>query len=156
MAEDFTPLDAFLRPPIDSEPACVETEAAVPVCEATPPDLREAIAEVKRFRAAVADAVDVAVDALLCDIAASVLARELEVAPANLREIVARACRRHANEPAVRVRAHPDEIAQLAESGNDTVADRALRRGDALLEVRAGTIDLTLGARLAAVLSGAT
>ncbi len=89
---------------------------------------------------------------MLFDVACEVLARELELAPANLEAIVARACARHTSEGIVSVRIHPDEAAQLCDAGVEVIADSAVRRGDALLQVRSGTIDVTLGARLAAVL----
>ena len=51
--------------------------------------LEEALADIRRFRAALADALDVRIE-VAADIAAGVLARELRLAPADLRAIVAR------------------------------------------------------------------
>jgi flagellar biosynthesis/type III secretory pathway protein FliH len=151
MGEPFVPLDAFLRPAIAPEAVA---QAPIPADEipCQPAGFSDAVAGVRRFRAAVADAVDAAAEAILRDIAATVLARELELAPANLQAIVSGACLRFANDGAAYVRVHPNETALLAGLEIDVVADEGLRRGDALLEVKAGTIDLTLGARLAAVL----
>lgn len=155
MADRFVPLHEFVVQPVESEPETAVIEAVVePQIDETPPPTRDASAEVRRFRAAVRDAVDVAIRALLCDVAAEVLARELELAPANLEAIVERARARHEDEGIVCVRVHPDEVAQLAGVDVDVVADAHVRRGDALLQVRSGTIDASLGARLADVLDG--
>jgi flagellar biosynthesis/type III secretory pathway protein FliH len=157
MADSFIPLREFVLKAHEPEPEILDPiapdDAEEPPCGQT--QAREALAEVRRFRAAVYDAVDVAVQTVLRDIAAEVLARELELAPANIEAIVARACSRFASESIVCVRVHPDEAVQLRNAGVDAIADPALRRGDAVLRVRSGTIDVSLGARLAAVLDGA-
>jgi flagellar biosynthesis/type III secretory pathway protein FliH len=154
MAETFVPLDLYLRPaPAESEPGAIAVASPElpPSSEAQPAPEYEAIAAVRRFRAAVADAVDVTVAGLLRDIAATVLARELELEPADVRAIVAREMHR-ATEGVTCVRVHPEEAHALGGCDFAVVPDEALRRGDALLEVRAGTIDSSLGVRLAAVL----
>ena len=107
-------------------------------------------AEVRRFRASLADALDYAVQELLRDIAAGVLARELLLEPCDVRSIVERACRSFAD--VVAVRAHPDEIAKLTALDVAVVPDATLRRGDVKLDLHAGSIDLSLGARLDAIL----
>lgn len=162
MADRFMPLRDFALQTREPEPE-TETEVLYSTASAreleqkyAQPQAYEALAELRRFRAAVYDAVDVAVRTMLCDIAAEVLARELELAPADLEAIVARARSRHASEHVVYVRVHPDEAAQLGNAGVDAIADPSLRRGDAVLCVRSGTIDVTLGVRLAAVLDGVT
>jgi hypothetical protein len=156
MADSFIPLREFVVQTHEPEPEILDPIAPAyaeePQC--AHPQARDAFTEIRRFRAAVCDAVDVAARTVLCDVAADVLARELELAPANIEAIVARACSRFASEGIVCVRVHPDEAEQLRGAGVDTVADPALRRGDAVLCVRSGTIDVTLGARLAAVLDG--
>lgn len=135
-----------------SELEIEDVETPPPAVEQTHPLVGEALGDVRRFRAAVRDTVDVTVRNVLCDVAAGVLARELALAPANLEAIVERACERHFADGVVRVRVHPDEALQIVDSGLDVVADTSLRRGDVLLEARSGTIDVSLGARLAAVL----
>ena len=151
MADRFVPLREFLAVTSELQTGDVEAPVETPL-EAPQPQAREAMGDVRRFRAAVRDAVDVTVRGVLCDVAAGVLARELALTPVNLQAIVARACERHAAQGIVRVRVHPDEAANVAEIAVDIVPDNSLRRGDALLEVRGGTIDVSLGARLADVL----
>lgn len=154
MADLFMPLREFVLQAHEPEPEVLDPippeHAERPQC--AQPYTHEAVAEVRRFCAAVSDAIDATVRAVLCDVAAEVLARELGSAPANIEAIVARACARYASEGVVCARVHPDEAAQLCSAGVNAIADPTLRRGDAVLCVRSGTIDLTLGARLAAVL----
>jgi len=153
MADRFIGLREFAAKAVTREEEPVEAVAEPPAIEVQP-DIRAAAADARRFRAAVLDAVEVTVRAVLCDVAAEVLARELQLAPVNLDAIVARACARYANEGIVRVRVHPEEAAQLETRDVEIVRDSGLRRGDAVLEVRSGTIDVTLGARLDDVLDG--
>jgi len=108
--------------------------------------------DVRLFRARVEEAIESAITTLRCDIAAEIVGRELQLAPASIAEIVRRAVRRFHAESPVRVRVHPQEVGSLAVEGIQTVADGNLRRGDAVLEVGGGTIDITLGVRLDAVL----
>jgi len=108
--------------------------------------------DVRLFHARVEEAIESAVDALRVDIAAEVIGRELQLAPASLSEIVRRALRRFHGESPVRVRVHPDDLSSIVAGGTEIVGDRDLRRGDAVLELRGGTIDVTLGVRLDAVL----
>lgn len=153
MGDRFVPLSEYVLQPPEPVPEVLDPVPTVPVEEEqSRPLAHEAFGQVRRFRAAVFDAVDIAVRDVLCDVAAEVLARELELAPANVEAIVARACARIGDEDLVAVRIHPDEAGQLSLAGVNLIADSRLRRGDVLLQVRSGTIDLTLGARLAAVL----
>ena len=157
MLDEFVPLDAFVRPApvfaVREEEASVPAPAvAEPLAPACAEELDDACRAVRRFRAALADALDEAVAALLEDIAASVLARELRLAPADVAAIVARARERFAGEDPIAIRVHPDDRAAIADIGIAIVADPALRRGDATIVLKAGTIDASLGARLASVL----
>lgn len=151
MADRFIPLHEFVVPTRGPETQHVEASVVTPEVE-TRADSREASADVRRFRAAVRDAVDVAAREVLCDVAAEVLARELRLAPADIDAIVTRACARYASEAVVRVRIHPDEVPRLERANVDVVPDPDLRRGDAMLDVISGTIDLSLGARLSEIL----
>ena len=108
--------------------------------------------DVRLFRARVEEAIESAVVALRCDIAAEIIGRELQLAPASIGEIVQRALRRFAGERPVRVRVHPEDAGSLGVHEVETVADSRLRRGDAVLECGDGTIDISLGVRLDAVL----
>jgi flagellar biosynthesis/type III secretory pathway protein FliH len=182
MHEIFVPLDEFLRPAHASPPAKERVDGAPPgeslrdaasVREAEPPGkpsagqgacafaesaeyeaaLDEALADIRRFRAALADALDAKVEALLGEIAASVLGRDLRVAPLDVRAIVERELALAGGVP-LRVRAHPGECAALHGVACAVVADASLRRGDVMLDLRAGTIDATLGCRLERALHG--
>jgi flagellar biosynthesis/type III secretory pathway protein FliH len=151
---DFVPLALALGSPTEStlaEPPASLPEPRAPVhIEA---DTAALAGEIRRFRAAVADAFEYEVEALLRDVAADVLARELQLAPADLAQIVKRARSRFERERIVAVRAHPDDGGALAGFDLDVISDPALRRGDVAIDLRSGTIDLSLGLRLDAVLS---
>lgn len=152
MGDRFVPLREFVGGSHQAELEEAVEAAVSPSTAETPTGAREAVAELRRFRAAVRDAVDVAVADLLRDIAAEVLVRELALAPANLEAIVERACDRYGSEGVVRIRVHPGDAAFVEVADVDVVLDSGLRHGDALLDVRSGTIDVTLGARLEDVL----
>ncbi len=149
MPDEFVSLDAFLRPaPPEPASAAIEAPAvtrAVRYCE-------ETIRSARRFRAGLADAVDVAVARLLPEIARDVLGRELRLQPADVAAIVAGALERFGGEKALALRAHPSDVDALADLPIAVVADEALCRGDAVLELRSGTIDLRLDSRLDAIL----
>lgn len=106
------------------------------------------------FLAAVSEALESSVHRLLEDIAAEVLARELELNPPALQRIVDRALQRYASEKPVSIRLHPEDAARLSCAECPVISDAALRRGDAVLDVRDGAIDVSLGVRLADVLRG--
>ena len=110
-------------------------------------DIDAALRDARLFRARLADAFDDAAARLLRELAADVLARELRLAPCNLAELVRRAGE-HA--PVVRVRVAACDVPALA--GMPVVADPALGRGDAVLELAGGALDARLGVRLATVL----
>lgn len=113
---------------------------------------REALLrDVRLFHARVREGIDAAVDTLISDIAADVLGRELLSEPANLRNIVSRLVERYFADEPVRVRVSPSDAADLR-CALPVVADERLRSGDAVLELRCGSVDATLGARLSDVL----
>jgi flagellar biosynthesis/type III secretory pathway protein FliH len=166
MSDTFVTLSEFLRKPRaperhDDEPlepvheACSDAEAEASVDPGDPAELDAALSEVRRFRAALTDAVALACTTLLEDIAATVLARELQLASADMAAIVADALARYREEDPLLVRVHPDDAAALPGLDVKVVADANLRRADASIELRCGTIDATLGARLACVLAAA-
>ena len=113
----------------------IDDEAARVRDEACP--CAGAFSETRRFHAALADALDVALEGLLRDVACDVLARELSLAPADVAAIAVRALARYANESPVRVRMHPEEISRVAGMNVPVVADSELRRGDVAIDVRA-------------------
>ena len=156
---EFVPLETFVRPPPASPPP-----ASPPRVEPVPPpapaveresdELHRVLECVRRFRAALADALDFAVEAMLADVAASVVARELELAPADVAAIVRNVRARSAGEEPLLVRVHSGDLAALEGFDCAVAADPTLRRGDVEIDVLAGTIDATLGARLEALLAG--
>ena len=151
MLDEFVPLDEFLRPSA-SEPAMPSKleRRAEPI---VPEDCAEAMRAARRFRAALADAIDVALLQMLPDIAREVLARELRLGPADVAVIVANAMERLRPERVLSLRAHPSELEALAALDVPSIADPSLQLGDVILELHSGTIDLRMDARLEAILS---
>jgi Flagellar assembly protein FliH len=103
------------------------------------------------FSARLTEALEGAVERLLCDIACDVLARELQLAPADIERIVDRALQRFIAEEPLRVRVHPSD-AEGVQCALPLAADPQLSRGDAILELRDGFVDASLGIRLETVL----
>lgn len=152
--EGFRGLAELLRAPV--------TEAT-PIMTAPPEEpLRDEVVvarNLRLFHARIAEAVEDAVETLCNDLAAEVLGRELQLAPADIAAIVQRILQRYTLEMPVRVRVHPDALAQFADSQTaaatgalPAIGDPGLRHGDAVLELRDGAIDASLGVRLEAVL----
>jgi len=126
-------------------------EGAVQVEEsAAQDDTLELMREVRLFYARVVEAVEAAVETLVADIAVDVLGRELLLAPCDIEAIVDRALARFTSEQPLRVRVHPDD-AVLLQCAVPVVADERLRAGDAVVELREGSVDASLGVRLAAL-----
>jgi flagellar biosynthesis/type III secretory pathway protein FliH len=153
MSDMFVPLDAFLRPGTDE----TAPEPSPPPEELTiPPHAEEQIETLRRarrFRAALSDALDAAVQDLLPAIAREVLARELVLGEADVASIVAVALARFSRERVLSIRAHPRDLDALGSIELDRIADDTLQPGDIRLDLRSGTIDLTLADRLDAVLA---
>lgn len=157
MSDEFVPLTTYLRPAAaapalevstardndQSDASCVQTESD------------HAIRTARLFRAALADALDVALQRLLRTIARDVLARELQLDRADLAGIVANALDRQAGERVLSIRAHPADLAALASIGLERIADDTLTPGDILIALHSGTIDLSLNARLEAAIAAA-
>lgn len=148
----FTPLRSWFT----TEPAS-EAEDETRLVVDDPPrndDESEAVEallrDVRRVRAALADAVQAALADLLTDIAAGVLGRELQLKACDLGAIVGRALERYGDVTPVCVRVHPDDAGAV--DGYPIRSDSSLRRGDAIIEVQSGTIDARLGVRLDRVL----
>ena len=152
MSDNFVPLAEFLRPvarePVVEPPPPAEARIA-DVCD----DYCETLRAARRFRAGLADALDAAVERLLRTIANEVLARELQLAGADVAAIVSAALDRFAGDTVLCVRAHPRDWDALAGFDLERVADAALQPGDIRVELHSGTIDLTLAARLDAALA---
>lgn len=149
--EQFRSLASTLlaaREPSHEEPALEIVEEMIPQDDAGDADV---LREVRLFYAHVIEAVEAAVETLLEDIAADVLGRELLLGPVDIEAIVDRALQRFASEEPLRVRVHPEDRSRVR-CGIPVVADEGLRPGDAIVELRRGSIDASFGARLAALL----
>jgi len=114
--------------------------------------MEEALRDVRLFRANVADALENAVEVLTVGIAADVVARELQIAPAEIDAIVRRTLEEYWGSEPLRVRLHPED-AKDALCDLPIVEDASLLRGDAVIELREGVLEATLGARLDSVLN---
>ncbi len=85
---------------------------------------------------------------LLGRIARDVLARELQLASADACAIARAALARHRSDGVLAVRVHSSDLAALARCEIAAVADDSLAPGDVVLQLRSGTIDVSLAARL--------
>ena len=158
MPSAFVPLREWFAPPYEEVAPALEPiveEIIVPAApEDEPCDARmELLADIRLFRAKLAESLDHFVGLLLREIAVEVLARELELAPSDIAAVVQFARERYACDEPLGIRAHPSEVA-LLEGSARVVGDATLRPGDVVLEVHGGTIDATLGMRLTRVLRG--
>lgn len=117
--------------------------------------LSDALADVRRFRAAFADALEMSVRGVVREIAVDIVARELRLAPSDISAIVARAIERYGIVEPFTVRTSPDDARAIAGRYADVVADVNLRGGDVIIELLSGSIDATLGARLEHLLTDA-
>jgi flagellar biosynthesis/type III secretory pathway protein FliH len=154
MSDLYVPLATFLRPvrPPDSrEPTPPPTQVEVSILPVSQEE-EEALRAVRRFRAALTDALEVAVNALLPMIARDVLGRELRLGRADVAAIITAALRRFAGERVLCVRANPRDCDALAGLDLERIADDALEPGDVRVDLHSGTIDLTLETRLDAAL----
>ena len=147
MPEPFVPLAEHLHP------VAVTPQVQEHAPNAEPARDADCAHDVRRFYACVADAVEAARADLLRDIAAAVLARELQLAPVELESIAASLLTRFAAEEPLRVLAHPDDVHRLRGLDVPASAGERLRRGDVMLVLRYGSIDASLGARLCDVLA---
>ncbi|MGC8486291.1 MAG: FliH/SctL family protein [Candidatus Baltobacteraceae bacterium] len=145
---------ALLAP---AEPAVA---AEADTCVATGDEsCEEAVARVlgesARWYARLDDALDAACTRLLRDIAAGVLARELQLAPSEIASIIENIRAQMLGEPLC-VRLHPDDAARWSDASLPCRRDDTLAPGDALVELREGSIDARFGVRLQAVLDACT
>jgi flagellar biosynthesis/type III secretory pathway protein FliH len=150
MADEFVPLSVFLRAP-SVEPvrdAPIATEA--PALPALPAEYDEALRAAKRFRAGIADAIDAALPSLLETIARDVLARELLLHGADLAAVVEAALDRC--DDVVSIRAHSSDLAAVRKLRVESRADDSLHPGDVCIDLRSGTIELSLEARVQSAL----
>ncbi len=146
----FVPLTLFLRP-ARAQPR--QPAEDVPVEPPVAAELAETLAAARRFHAGLRDALDVALSELLQRIAHDVLGRELILAGPDIAAIVGSALERFSRENVLSVRVNPRDVDALREFEFEAIVDPAMRRGDVALELRSGTIDLSLSVRLSAALS---
>jgi flagellar biosynthesis/type III secretory pathway protein FliH len=150
---EFVPLDVWFAPREHEPPksaAVLDTATAV---DREPADVMEAVAQARRFSAALSDAVAAALDDVLRDIACDVLARELMLAPADIAAIARHALERYAGDTPLKLRVHPDDLSTVESLEVPAAVDPQLRRGDVTLDLRSGSIDASLHARLESLLS---
>jgi flagellar biosynthesis/type III secretory pathway protein FliH len=152
MPDGFVPLDRALRPAPEPPAASGDVATTVVSPDAAGPDIEEAAAEARRFRAALADALALSLERLVRDVACDVLARELVLAPPDVAAIAAHALERYLDDGPLQLRVHPDDRDACAALDVPLVTDERLRAGDVVLDVRCGSIDASLGARLETVL----
>ena len=145
----YVPLTIFLRP---VPPRALEESTSPPAPQASSvpdsPEQGEALRAARRFHAALADALETAVNALLPMIARDVLGRELRLGEADVAAIVTATLDRFAGERVLAVRAHPRDCDALSGIELERIADDALEPGDVRIDLHSGTIDLTLKTRL--------
>ncbi|HEV2262540.1 MAG TPA: FliH/SctL family protein [Candidatus Rubrimentiphilum sp.] len=139
----------LLRP--KQESSCPSETVGEPKSQPQPDEVA-ASRELRLFHARLREAVENAARILCQDIAAEVVARELQLAPAQISNIIARALARYEKEDPVCVRVHADDVG-LVSAPIPIVSDAQLRRGDAILELRDGFVDVSLGVRLESVLA---
>jgi len=151
MSEAFVPLAVFLRAAV-AEPAR-EAPPERGELSSLAPEQEEALCAARRFRAGLADALDVALPHLLRAIARDVLGRELRLRAADVGAVACGALQRLEGKEPIAVRAHPEDLDELAALELKRIPDISLNRGDVVIELRSGTIDLRLDARLDAALA---
>ncbi|MBV8530879.1 MAG: hypothetical protein JO104_06145 [Candidatus Eremiobacteraeota bacterium] len=136
-----------------SEPTTESAPTLALAEPASPPQIDyESVRAARLFRAALRDALDVALETLLKKIALDVLARELQIAPADVAALVARAVEEFGSQRILSVRVNPRDVDVVANLGLEPVADDALQPGDMRIELQIGTIDRTLETRVEAAL----
>lgn len=162
--EQFRSLASTLiaqRKPAEDEPAFSIVEDAIDPIMDEVVDTGEAdesdesadlLRDVRLFHARIIEAVEAAVETLAGDIAADVLGRELLLAPADMEAIVDRALQHYACEQPLRVRVHESDAAMTC--AVPVVPDARLRPGDAVIELRNGAVDASLGMRLTTLMRG--
>jgi len=146
--------EGFVEPAPDDAPP-IERDANASSALEAECDLVEIVREMRLFRARLNELLAQSLQSLCADIATDVLARELQIAPADVAAIAERLAARFLDEHPVRVRVHPDEV-DLVNCGLPVTGDGRLHRGDAVLELRGGVVDASLGVRLQGVLDACT
>ena len=111
-------------------------------------------AELARLHLAAAEALERRAAALLEGLARDVLARELQLAPVDLRTLAADALASFRNDVPFAFVLSPEDADRFA-SALPVRADPSLRSGDLIVEVRDGAYESHLSFRLASAVRGA-
>jgi hypothetical protein len=151
VAKTFVSLEERLRGRVAPTAAHDEEQHEAP----KPFVAHPALAECALFRSRLRAAFDRARALLVEDLATDVLARELQLAPAAIDAIAVALFDRYAEELPVLLRVSADDRARVALDLPIEI-DPSLRTGDAVLVVRDGQLESTLGTRLDAVVRAAT
>ena len=151
----FRPLFACIAPPqpapLTLEPETMAVDAPPHVAPSDNDDRAAAIAimcDAALFGARLRESLEARLDALLAGIAREVLARELRLAPPEIRTIVNDLLAESAAPP-LEVRVAPLDAARLPSGGIPVRVDAALLPGEAVLEYREGACESRLSLRLA-------
>lgn len=110
----------------------------------------EVIAEAKRFRAQLREALEEAQAHIAAELRNEVLARELALSPSDIGAIARDLLARYREHEPVRLRVHPDRRLTLGDLGIAITEDAGIGCDDVYLDLRNGYVDATLAARLQA------
>lgn len=110
---------------------------------------RDALSEVALFRASLRELLESRLPELLRAIAHDVMARELLLAPADIRAIVESMLANCCDETPLEIRVAALDAARLPQSAWPVRVDPSLRSGEAAIEVRSGIFESRLETRLA-------
>lgn len=125
--------------------------AHVPEPEMPPPSCaceRGALHDVALFRATLREAIQTRVHDVLAAIARDVLARELLLAPPDIRALVARTLDECGDDQALEIRLAPHDAARFPQSGVPVRVDPQLLPGEVAIDARSGTFESRLSTRL--------
>lgn len=111
--------------------------------------------EVIHFRAHLGEAFDTAREWLIERFARELLGRELQLAPVDITQIVESVLQAFSREEPLRIRLNPQDAANLR-AEIPALHDPLLLPGDAIVEVRNGTLDARLAIRFECLLLAAS
>ncbi|MDQ6931057.1 MAG: FliH/SctL family protein [Candidatus Eremiobacteraeota bacterium] len=151
---EFRSLAQMLAPPVENEPPTAQLPAAAAISS----ELHERgvdLREVRLFRAHLAEALERAVHGLRCEIAREILGRELALAPVDVRALLDASLERYRHLAPLRARVHADDVALAGDCGIAVFADDTLSRGDICIDLKNGSLDLRLSARVDALIGPA-
>lgn len=161
MPDDFVPLAVLLGGGGPDAPAADRAASAAAVAEpvagttapatpAGPPPAAGVGAELARLHLAATEALERRAAALLEGLARDVLARELLLAPVDLRALAAAALAAFRDEVPFAFAVSPED-AERFDAALPVRTDPSLRSGDLIVEVRDGALESHLSFRLASV-----